>query len=108
MDPGPADLPTASFTLARIDRARPGIPSLHGNREGAAGGAVVHAVSRAVVPASTRGTLCRRIPRRQPAPPRVRPFRSRGEPIYRESEGPRGCLTQKLDSSAPGFLLKGV
>src|SRR6516165_3025115 len=108
MDPGPADVPTAPLAPARVDRTRTGLPSLRGHCEGPAGGDVVHAVPCAVVPAGTRGDLRGGVPRRQPAAPRARPFRSRGEPIYRESEGPCGGLTQKLDSTAPSLLLKGV
>src|SRR5690348_8985220 len=108
MDPGPADVPTAPLAAARPDRARTGFAPLHGNREGPAGGDVVHAMPRPVVPAGARGDLRRGIPRRQPVAPGARPFRSRGEPIYRESEGPSGSLTQKVDSLATSFPLKGV
>src|SRR5438105_14501830 len=81
---------------------------LHGDRQGAAGGAVVHALPRAVVPASTWGTLCRRCPRRRPVAPGVRPFRSRGEATYRESEDPRGSLTEKnLTQVRQILFLKG-
>src|SRR5262245_10746801 len=108
MDPGPAELPTAPLTLAWVNRASPGIPSLNGDRQGAEGGTVVHTVSCAVVPAGTLVTLFRRVPRSQSAAPRVRPFRSRGEPIYRESETPRGRLTKKnLTQVRQIFPLKG-
>src|SRR5262245_11855876 len=108
MDPGPADVPTAAVAAARADRTRAGFAPLHGDREGAAGGDVVHAVPRAAVPAGARGAVRRGIPRRQLAAPRARPFRSRGEPIYRESEGPGGSLTQKVDSGTTSLALKGV
>jgi hypothetical protein len=55
-----------------------------------------------------RGDLRGGVPRRHSAAPRSRPFRSRGEPIYRESESSCGGLTKKLDPSAPNLPLKGV
>src|SRR5271166_3746731 len=108
MDPGSADLPTAPLAPARVDRTRTGFASLHSDRQGAASGLMVYAVPRAIVPAGTRGTLRRRPPRRHPSAPGARPFRSRGEPIYGKSESSYGSLTNKLDSSAPNFPLKGV
>src|SRR5436309_2244379 len=96
MDPGPADLPTAPVTLARVDRTRGRFASLHGDREGPARSDVVHARPRAAVPPGPWGTLWRRLPRRQLAAPRVRSFRSGGEPIYRESKGPRCSFRKNL------------